>query len=623
MTSSGKFCDNCGASNQINALACFSCAQTFPQNPIVATQTQQTFSSLNDYLKNTSLFVQRYRVLKLLGQGGMGDVYQVEDLRFSGAKRAIKELSLSNLNSQEAQEAANAFQSEAIMLAKLLHPNLPRIYDHFSESGRWYLVMDYIEGETLEDRLTRLPDHQCSLENALQISLHLCDVLQHLHDQQPPIIFRDLKPANIMLTPENHLYLIDFGIARFFKPNQMKDTVALGSPGYAAPEQYGRTQTTPSADIYSLGAVLHQMISGHDPSADPFQFSPLQLAPSPENEEFANLVMQMVETRREKRPQTIIEVKSKLQALISTKSSPAIAVPTRKQPATLPKPLNSKMKVVASPALQQANRSISTKQKQRLSSAVPGHLRTSSRVGLLNPLPVTKKQRKIGCVVVILIAFLICVFTGSAVFQAISGQDMLNNPTNTSSSPLSNPVSPSTGKLLYQADWSSNSDNWNVVGQWKYDREKKMLISDGSQTNFIILAPYQPLLRNYAVEAEIQYSGNTSVSGSLSLNSFGIAFGIGIHGQGYVCDIVNGLGATVSSVEESGRADSITDYSDYRPGTSFHTYRIEVRGGTVFSFIDGKEFAQTTNASPLQTGSVGIRANKVILHVKSFKIFSL
>jgi serine/threonine protein kinase len=100
--------------------------------------------------------------------------------------------------------------------------------------------------------------------------------LDYLHSQQPPIVFRDLKPANIMRTPTGQLYLIDFGTARYFKPGQAKDTVALGSLGYAAPEQYGTAQTTPRADIYSLGAVLHQLLTTRDPSDAPFCFIPLR-----------------------------------------------------------------------------------------------------------------------------------------------------------------------------------------------------------------------------------------------------------------------------------------------------------------------------------------------------------
>ena len=245
---------------------------------------------------------QRYRILKLLGQGGMGAVYLAEDLRFGDAPRAVKELSQQSLSLQEARETAQAFKREADLLARLIHPNLPRIYDHFDEQGRWYLTMDYIAGETLERRLGKLPDRTMVPADVLKIALQLCDTLHYLHSQQPPIIFRDLKPANIMLTTDDHVYLIDFGIARLFKPGQATDTVALGSPGYAAPEQYGRAQTTASADIYSLGATLYQLLSGHDPSADPFQFPALDLSALPGGSELGKLVLQMVKIKREKRP---------------------------------------------------------------------------------------------------------------------------------------------------------------------------------------------------------------------------------------------------------------------------------------------------------------------------------
>ncbi len=204
---------------------------------------------------------------------------------------------------------------------------------------------------------------------------------------------------------------------------------------------------------------------------------------------------------------------------------------------------------------------------------------------------------------------------------------MPNNPTNTSSSPLLDPVPPSAGKLLYQADWSNDSNNWNTVGQWKYDRKKKMLMSDGSQANFVILAPYKLQSANYAIEAKIQFESETSSSNDLlSVSSFGIAFNIGNSSQGYVCDIARFFGASISSIGDDGIAHSITDSTSYRPGTSFHTYRIEVRGNTISSFIDGQEFVQTTtdnSSPPLQAGLLGIRAKSVILYVKSFKVFAL
>ena len=168
------------------------------------------------------------------------------------------------MSPQEIIEATENFKREALLLAGLTHPNLPSIYDHFSEAGRWYLVMDFIEGETLEERLNKEPEGRLSVEEAQRIGIQLCTVLGYLHGRQPPIIFRDLKPANIMMTPDGHLYLIDFGIVRHFKPGQAKDTIAFGSPGYAAPEQYGKAQTTARSDIYSLGANLHQLLTGID-----------------------------------------------------------------------------------------------------------------------------------------------------------------------------------------------------------------------------------------------------------------------------------------------------------------------------------------------------------------------
>src|SRR6266699_3917283 len=141
--------------------------------------------------------------------------------------------------------------------------------------------MDFIEGETLENHLNKASQGYLSVQDALDIGSQLCSVLDYLHTRNPPIIFRDLKPSNVMRTPEGQLYLIDFGIARIFKQGQSRDTVALGSPGYAAPEQYGRAQSTPRNDIYSLGATLHHLLSGRDPSESPLVFPPLQLPAYP------------------------------------------------------------------------------------------------------------------------------------------------------------------------------------------------------------------------------------------------------------------------------------------------------------------------------------------------------
>jgi serine/threonine protein kinase len=173
--------------------------------------------------------------------------------------------------------------------------------------------MEFIEGETLEDRLETIHqrgDH-LPLAQALNIARQLCIVLEYLHSQQPPVIFRDLKPANIMLNKQQQIYLIDFGIARLFKPGQSKDTTALGSPGYAPPEQY-RQATSPRSDIYSLGATLHQMLTGIDPSQHPFYFQPFSI----NQPALERLVQRMVALDEKQRPASMQVVKQSLESII-------------------------------------------------------------------------------------------------------------------------------------------------------------------------------------------------------------------------------------------------------------------------------------------------------------------
>jgi len=223
-----------------------------------------------------TLFRNRYFIVSKVGAGGFGSVYKARDIQSRDRLVAIKEVSLQGLHSQAMLEATATFQREVSVLAQLDHPNLPGVYEHFQTPGQWYLVMDFIAGETLEQYQSKTPNGRLLLSEVLDMGIQLCIVLDYLHSHHPPIVFRDLKPANIMRTPTGQLYLIDFGIARYFKPGQAKDTVALGSLGYAPPEQYGKAQTTPRADIYSLGAVLHQLLTARDPSEAPFRFRPLR-----------------------------------------------------------------------------------------------------------------------------------------------------------------------------------------------------------------------------------------------------------------------------------------------------------------------------------------------------------
>ncbi len=312
-----RYCTTCGAANQDQDAFCFACgkplqtATPLPQYPVAGSAS----NTLTGLLTPNHLLNQRYRILSQLGKGGFGAIYKAEDAQLGNRLLAVKEMSQSGLSPQEIIEATENFKREALLLASLTHPNLPSIYDYFSEAGRWYLVMDFIEGETLEEHLNKEPEGRLSVEETQRIGIQLCMVLDYLHGRQPPIIFRDLKPTNIMMTPDSHLYLIDFGIARHFKPGQAKDTIAFGSPGYAAPEQYGKAQTTARSDIYSLGATLHNLLTGIDLSLSPFQFAPLQQQGRPIPPGLESLIMQMLEMNEGKRPESMIVIKQQLQSI--------------------------------------------------------------------------------------------------------------------------------------------------------------------------------------------------------------------------------------------------------------------------------------------------------------------
>jgi eukaryotic-like serine/threonine-protein kinase len=306
------YCTNCGAANQPQAAFCFACGQALQA---VVADTTPLSSAASSSLAPSHLLKERYRIMAQIGKGGMGIVYKAEDTLFDDHLVAVKELSQSGLNVQEMVEATNAFKREAHLLAGLNHPNLPKIHDYFADAGRWYLVMDYIEGETLETYLTKANSGYLPVQEALDIGIQLCTVLDYLHTHQPPIIFRDLKPGNVIRTPDGRLYLIDFGIARHFNPGQAKDTMALGSLGYAAPEQYGKAQTTPRSDIFSLGAVLYQLLSGADPALAFVTYAPIDLHGQPIPAVLETLLMQMLEKDASKRPASMAAVKQELQRI--------------------------------------------------------------------------------------------------------------------------------------------------------------------------------------------------------------------------------------------------------------------------------------------------------------------
>lgn len=189
----------------------------------------------------------------------MAAVYQAQD-RKRQTMCAIKEMSLASVPVEERSQAIQNFLAEATILSRLNHPNLPAFTDFFTEDSRHFLVMEYVEGQTLEELLD-IRGGPFSERQVLGWARQLCDVLEYLHSQQPPVIFRDMKPGNIMLMRNGRIKLIDFGIARLFRQSSAQDTQTLGTPGFAPPEQYGIAQTDERSDIYSLAMTLFQLMT--------------------------------------------------------------------------------------------------------------------------------------------------------------------------------------------------------------------------------------------------------------------------------------------------------------------------------------------------------------------------
>jgi serine/threonine-protein kinase len=219
-----------------------------------------------------------YVIVEKIAQGGMGAVYEVRQPTSPHPSRrlALKEMSFAMLKVLEPEKqklVVDGFRREFELLSKLSHPNLVRAHDYFEAQGRQYYVMEYINGQTLETVMECQPMGQfLPVDRVLVWARQLCDVLAYLHDQHPPIIYRDLKPSNIMeVRGTQSVKLFDFGIARFYKPGKQSDTLRFGTNGYLAPEVIARrSQTNEQTDVYALGILLHQLLTRYDPQIDPF-----------------------------------------------------------------------------------------------------------------------------------------------------------------------------------------------------------------------------------------------------------------------------------------------------------------------------------------------------------------
>lgn len=262
-----------------------------------------------------SVIAGRYQVIRLVGQGGMSNLYLCHDRKYNNAIVVIKEMTAAYSDPKEQQMAVELFHREAKLLASLNHRHIPKVYDYFQFAGKYYLSMEFIDGEDLAQKLEAskgpLPENQ-----VLEWGEQMSTVLFYLHKHDPPIVFRDVKPSNIMLTDQG-VKLIDFGIARHFDQAKKGDTMRIGSPGYAPPEQYA-AQTDPRSDIYALGVTLHHALTGRDPTATqtPFLVPPARNLNPALSEATAAMLARATQLSPEDRYQNILEMKNDIKQIL-------------------------------------------------------------------------------------------------------------------------------------------------------------------------------------------------------------------------------------------------------------------------------------------------------------------
>jgi len=277
-TAGDPFCGECGALQEITVPEVFIPAA--PRGPASTSMTGSRNTPMGVQLAAGTLLAERYKILRRLGGGGMGSVYLAEDQNLANRLVAVKEMIEMFADEGARAKAIEDFKREAELLARLDHPAIPTIYQYFFDTarGRYYLVMKYIDGGDLCKRQEENGGKVDELTVA-QWAFEICDVLDYIHSQNPPIIYRDLKPANLMLDTRNRVMLVDFGIARFVAPSQ-KGVTAIGTMGYAPPELFAG-KVEPASDIYSLGATVFHLLTGQDPQDKPLMIFDFTRNPKP------------------------------------------------------------------------------------------------------------------------------------------------------------------------------------------------------------------------------------------------------------------------------------------------------------------------------------------------------
>jgi len=306
-------CHNCNRENKIDKEICSYCGKKLKINDNIRCLEGGTFLD------------KRYEIIELINSGGMGAVYRAKDDRLDDIC-AVKEMMDLHTDPGKKKQAIKNFKDEARIITKLRHPGLPRIRDYFIENDRYYLVMDFVEGQDLENLWGNTRGKKFQEKEVIEWSLQILKLLDYLHTQNPPIVYRDVKPSNIMLKKNsNEIVLIDFGIARIITPKKSERSTSSGTLGYCPPEQY-EGMYTPQSDIYSLGATMHQLLSGEVPLV-PFKFGSICEKNPTVSRDIENIIMKALTEKPEERFKSAREMmKSIIDVYKTSKDQHAAAI---------------------------------------------------------------------------------------------------------------------------------------------------------------------------------------------------------------------------------------------------------------------------------------------------------
>ncbi len=316
--------------------------RSFTTPNIGGTETDGKKSAKLKPLDEGTVLNGRYEIVRKIGGGGMGAVYLASDKNLGGVLRAVKEMVQSYIEEAQQDKAVSDFKRESLLLTSLEHNSIPTIYDYFfdEKEARFYLVMKYISGGDLASRLRSAPEGRIDEKSITEWGIQIADVLDYLHNRQPPIVYRDLKPANIMVDGNSgRAMLIDFGIARWINKEE-KGVTAVGTMGYAPPELFSGN-VEPRSDIYSLGSTMFHLLTGADPQSNPLLIFDFQKHPRPRqinsqlSDQMEKILMRAVEYSADKRFDSAAELRRELEKHLENLKSGKVTFGVKEAPASV------------------------------------------------------------------------------------------------------------------------------------------------------------------------------------------------------------------------------------------------------------------------------------------------